>query len=166
MKAPPLAERERPGLTVTLTGPRDLEHCHSCGRPGTLEAGERDELLRWIECDPWDRHDHASPIVVLCPPCGSRLIEPHPRLYVQLLPCEPRAGAIPLCIGCRHLDGVRCASPLARINGGPGMSIKAPKPMMAHVCRSPRSQSGFVKLYRAWPRECTGRETLDLVPNA
>ena len=165
-KVPPLAEREQPGLSESLTGPRDLQYCQSCACVGILDHPSGTGLQRWIECDPWDRHDERSPVVILCPSCSRRLIEPHPRLYVALAPMEPRPGAMPICIGCPHLDGVRCGCPLARINGGPGMAVKAPRPTMMHVCRSPRSQSGFVKLYSAWPRACTGRETLALVPNA
>jgi len=57
---------------------------------------------------------------------------------------------------CKHRDGVRCTNPEAQINGGLGLKIKAGG-SYAHVCRSPRSQSGWMYL-GAPATECSGRE--------
>ena len=166
-KIPPLADRQRPGLSETLPfRVMGLTACWNCGTAGELLGIDDEGLRRWVEADPWDRYDERSPVVILCGRCSDRLIDRHPRLYAPLAPMEPRPGAMPLCIGCHHLDGARCACPLALINGGPGMAVHAPRPTMMHVCRSPRSLSGFVKIYSAWPSRCAGRETLALVPDA
>jgi hypothetical protein len=155
-RIPPLVERERPGLSDTLPHRAlGLRGCWSCGQLAAL-----DDLQRWIESDPWDRRDVGtlSPIIVLCAACSKRHIEPHPRLYAPLGPREPRPGAVPLCVGCLHHDGVRCASPRARVNGGPGLRLIGRKPTVMHICRSPRSRSGWFTDYHSWPHTCDGRE--------
>src|SRR5688572_33178922 len=91
---PPLVEREKPGLSETLTAPKSPDRCQSCGAPEPTPNGNVDATIqrfgltglleRWMECDPWDRDTHV--VVVLCQRCSARLISPHPRLYKALPP--------------------------------------------------------------------------------
>lgn len=139
---PPLAERLEPGLSETLTGPKDPRRCQACG----FEVGPpRNDvervvrfhayLSRWIECDAWDRHDENSPVVVLCEPCSKKLIESHPRLYVDLWPDTPRPGCMPICVDCTHRSGVSCTHPRAKANGGEAVLLKFKHPpTRAHLC--------------------------------
>lgn len=149
---------EWPRLSETLTHPRSLYTCQACGRSGADEA----TFSRWMEHDAQDKPEPI--VVVLCRPCAAKLIEPHPRLYKQLSPNEPMPGAMPICDGCKHRDWTRCHNPLAQINGGPGLTMKFPKPSSVHVCRSPRSQSGWIHHYPGPVTECSGLEVDDAAP--
>ena len=60
------------------------------------------------------------------------MIEPHPRLYSQLLTDELMPGAMPLCADCLFRQGLRCASPDARFNGGEGI-VFVPPPSSIHL---------------------------------
>ena len=137
-----------PRLSDELTGPVDPEHCQSCG----FDA----DLTRWREHD--DRDQPESIVVVLCRRCADRLIEPHPRLYAALADAEPHTGSMRICIPCRYRDGVLCAHPSAKANGGPGVVLTIAKPTRMHILRSPRRLSGWMTM---WPREasaCAQRE--------
>lgn len=137
---PPLAERERPGLSETLTGPKAPDRCQACGAgprpPRTdvdLVAQRFSPLPRWLECDAWDQKTHT--VVVLCEPCGTRLIDPHPRLYHPLPADQPHPGCMPICLDCTHREGVRCTHPQAKANRGTGVMLhfRTP-PAQMHLC--------------------------------
>lgn len=146
-------------LSETLTRPKHPEVCQSCGdlAPPRPDAGVpgRDLpaavlLRRWREHDMADRPTAA--VVVLCPGCSRKLIDPHPRLYAELGWCEPDPGSMPMCGPCRHRDGTACR--MATGHGGPGLELMVTEPTSVHLCRVPRSKSGWVKVWPAWPRSC------------
>lgn len=156
---PPLAEREKPGLSVTLTGPIAPDRCRACGAPHVAAV----PLARWVECDAWDRP--TTTVVVLCRRCSDRLIEPHARLYHPLGKREPHAGAMSVCLQCAHRAGTSCRSPLAKFNGGPGLDYgwkdgKRPETVVAY-CRP-----GGCRRITLWPgrvETCSGRAVAQLV---
>jgi chromosome partitioning protein len=138
-----------PKLSETLGGTKAPDRCQSCG-------------AMWADLERWREHDESdlptNIVVVLCIPCGERLIGPHPRLYSRL-DFEHHPGSMEICILCRHREGVSC--PMARFNGGPGVGI-APAPSKFHVRSSVKALSG-VRLSWREAESCTGREVLALV---
>lgn len=122
-----------PQLSEQLTGPKRPGVCQSCGGAG-------DD--RWRECD--DRDGFTAIVVILCTPCASRLIEPHPRLYAQLQRHEPFPGTHDLCLPCLHRDGTICR--MSRAHGGEGLVLAA-HAMRGIVCSRGR---GGGKTYRLW----------------
>lgn len=157
-----------PRLSERLTGPRDRHHCQACGAANRLRTkselssgpGSRhlDNVTGWIE---HDHNDTPEPIVVfLCCECATRLIEPHVRLYRELEKNAPMPGAMPLCDNCRHRDGVRCANPQAKINGGPGLKVKQAPPSRGFwdSTRNGRRVGGQFCIYTAPPSACNGHE--------
>lgn len=149
---PPLSVRRNPGLSVTLPYAPNPTRCQSCGEHA---AGD---LVRWIEGDPWDQPTDV--IVVLCRPCGDRLIEPHWRLYRKLERNEPRTGCMGICVRCTWRRGTRCSHPDAKPNGGPGLEIGIARPTRMHVYCSGRGgarRSGWVTDWPEPARSCAGR---------
>ena len=153
-----------PRLSTQLDGPRDPGHCQSCGAAGSLDpmalSAGSPSLVAWQE---HDGNDQPQPVyVVLCRPCGDRLVDRHPRLYRPCPPWEPMPGVMGLCGSCRHRDGTRCASPAAKANGGEGLVIAFPQPTRVHVLRRGKgARSGWENWYSGPPRGCTGRESID-----
>lgn len=130
----------------------DGERCQLCGRLGVLDAS----LHLWVECD--DRDVPTAALLVCCGACEKREIEPHPRLYQRVANNEPRPGAMVQCAGCRFLEAIplrRCAHPQLKANGGPGLVLRAPKPIRAFLCGT-----GLGGLHTLYPKPpvCTGRE--------
>jgi hypothetical protein len=157
--APTLAERMAAGLSATLPFPRRPDTCQACGLVANALA--QGDLTVWVECDPWDRATTPPVYVVLCRRCSTRLIDPHPRLYMGRDVRAPNLGAMALCTDCALRSGLDCGAALARQNGGAGMAITyATAPVFAHVSVSPRSASGFRTLYREPPTACDGYEAL------
>lgn len=164
-KFPPLAERQRPGLSHTLPYPRAWNVCQGCGAVGhedpkqTADWSGLVQLRRWLECNEWD--EPTPVVVVLCARCEKREIDRHARLYLQLPIHEPHPGAMPLCEGCAHLEGLACRAPLAKINGGPGLVITHPKPAIMHIlCARGRggNRGGWLREYSGPATACSGRE--------
>lgn len=60
-----------------------------------------------------------------------------PRLSesLQLSKYQPWPGCMEICIDCRHRDGVRCAHPDAKANGGTGVLLTIEPPIHARVQR-------------------------------
>jgi hypothetical protein len=140
--APPLSERQKPGLSETLPHERHPEVCQGCGK--------RDSVwTRWEECDPFDRP--SGVVVVLCAGCSERLVGPHARLYVRLDPGVPRPGAMALCAACQHREELRCRHPDLKANGGRGLAIHAPR-VIGIMCGG-----GCQPIRDGIPRECRGR---------
>ncbi len=137
-----------PRLSETLTGPRHPQRCQCCGCDETL--------TRWIECDRADEPTHVA--VVLCRPCGHRLIEPHPRLYIATESAVPIPGCMALCVDCRHRDGVVCLHPGQKRLGGQGLAIHCPQPIGIACSRG--KGGGCRRLYSpgAVPTKCEGCE--------
>jgi hypothetical protein len=166
-EVPPLEERRKPGLSEILRGEKSPDCCQSCGRNHTKE----NPLSRWQECDEWDKKTKV--VVVLCESCSGLYIERSPRLYHRLDSRSPFPGAMGICIDCKFREGVSCLSPLFA-GERPHIKVKtiadppelltylaisyAETPVYAHVCRSPRSASGFMTLYRGPALECSGKE--------
>lgn len=166
---PPLVERKKPPLSATLPYVPHPHICQSCGATEEDSSTTYEQLLksrgaivpfqRWKECDEWDKP--TATVVILCPKCSKKLIDPHPRLYIPLSLFEPFPGVMELCVGCRLRDRVACMSPLAKHNGGPGMKIDFPEPVVAHLNRGAGGRSGFEKLYTKEPTACAGRELVE-----
>lgn len=154
MKMPPLAERQQPGLSVTLTHLKSAVTCQSCGIAGT--AG----LQRWRECDEWDKPTRS--IVVLCDRCTKKLINAHPRLYVQLDLNEPAPGCMPLCVGCIHRDGNDCTHADLKANGGEGLTLTFPHPTVMFITCTPRRFGGNHRIYPGPVSACKGRRIMRL----
>lgn len=153
---PPLAERRKPGLSVTLDGPRDPRRCQACGARHT----EIRPLERWLEHDEWDRVPVKPAVVVLCSMCSRRLIDPHPRLYRQLADGESFPGCMGICVRCAFREGVACGCPEAKVNGGPGVKVEwTEAPIYAHVdgVRNGRRYGETRWLFSGPPIRCSGR---------
>lgn len=148
-KAPP---KPWPKLSESLRSfPARPDQCRACGCPA--------DLTHWRECD---EDDAPGPVVVtLCQPCADRIVGPHPRLYVELAHREPFPASMLLCLNCRHRDGGRCACPMARFNGGPGMKIDAPSHTIFFKLSVP-GESGPRTFYGE-STACAGREASDAV---
>lgn len=145
---PPIEERRKPGLSVTLTFPRRLDACQACGR-------EMFELRRWQECD---ENDKPTPVLVmLCERCEKRLINAHPRLYRQIDKWAPWPGAMELCVGCKFLDALACRSPLLKANGGAGLPVTPGASDDVHLNYG-GGRGEFKKMYHSPPSKCDGRE--------
>lgn len=116
-----------PRLSKTLPAFSSLGVCQRCGTPGV----PGDSIARWQEHDDQDRPE---PIIIcLCTRCSDKIIEPHPRLYNRLQPCEPWPGAMQICRDCKLRQGTRCTSPEAKYNGGPGVMIQIERPTIAFL---------------------------------
>ena len=151
---PPLADRQRPGLSETLIGPKDPRVCQSCATPN--HPGN--PLARWLEHDPNDTLPPKPVVVVLCARCSGRLIEPHPRLYRPVDNGAPFPGCMGVCVTCRFRDGVACTNPLAKLNGGPGLAMTWEKPpVSAHLCYG-GGRSEFKTIFSGPVKSCSGRE--------
>ena len=136
----PLEVKSRwPKLSKTLKGPRRPNACQGCST--CIDVRPIAELIRWVECDDNDRETRT--VVVLCQKCSDERIEKHPRLYREMSQVEPFPGAMPICMHCTHRSGLECTSEEAAINGGPGLAYE-PMPSRVHLCRVPRSKSGWV----------------------
>lgn len=149
MKTPPLAERERPGLSETLPGPVHPHVCQSCGAEGLGLDGDHEALTRWRECDAWDKP--TMRVVVLCLRCSKKLIDKHPRLYISLQQAEPFPGSMEICVPCKHRDGVSCKCPIAKHNGGSGMRIDGGRAISAFLC-----PGGLSRMWTSPPTDCWG----------
>lgn len=151
-RSPRLRRLPWPMLSKDLIHMRDPGVCQSCGARADLGA----ELKRWREHDDQDRP--TLTIVVLCDRC-ERIVAPHPRLYDPLDQHAPDPGSMPVCVDCRHRDGLRCLHPDATANGGPGVDLRYPTPHGAHILFGGRGQrrGDVVTLYLG-PVECMGRE--------
>lgn len=154
-----------PRLSQTLRGPRDLQHCQACGTRGQLPGAEPPALLA-VELQVWREHDDQDKpeplFLVLCGDCAGRRIEKHPRLYAEVDFRSPEPGVMPVCVLCRHREGFRCANPIAKANGGPGLRLDFPTPLEGFIDYSTGPKGGrraghrFVS-YRG-PVTCAGRE--------
>jgi hypothetical protein len=164
---PPLAARQRPGLTETL--PLFWRHptrCQACGRD--VPADGAPPAARWSECDAWDRKQTPAVLLVLCAECSDELVDPHPRMYLEVYARAPVTGAMALCVDCRHRghrgDPLRCAHPDAPANGGAGLAVTIEPPHTGHICGRGRHGPGcrtFVH-YPTPATACAGREAPDV----
>lgn len=146
---PSLAERQKPGLSVTLPGSVRPDTCQACA----LNDARMLDVFR-----EYDEHDRPTAArVMLCRPCAQRLVEPHARIYEQLTTNGPHPGAMAICTGCVRRSALACTHPDLTTNGGAGLMLTLAKPTRMHLCRSPRSTSGFVDVYYSPPSACAGR---------
>lgn len=148
---PPVAEREKAGLSDTLTYPRVVNRCQSCGLEGLIGS----DLSGFQEHDPNDRPMHR--LVLLCESCEKRHIDAHPRLYRKMPPNTPWPGAMTICLGCRFSVNLDCTSKLLRANGGPGLPVYIEAPIRAHVNYG-GGRGEFMSIYKSPATECDGRE--------
>ena len=136
-----------PKLSESLGGPRDLFICQSCG---TTDQ----ELTRWRECN--ENDEPTRVVVMLCDACTDRLVQKHPRLYIEMDPYEPLPGSMGCCFrDCVHRDGLTCMNPKQRHLGGLGLRIAFPTPTIAFVdgVRNGKRAGWSEKWYHA-PPEC------------
>lgn len=142
----------------------DLPHrepgvCSRCGERGMvlLDGGGSTALpTHYLWREHGDADEPETRFVELCTACADAVIEPHPRLYARMAVNAPAIGAMPLCLGCRHRDGLRCANPLAIPNGGPGMPIDIDPPGTMHVNRGGGGRNYWTKVYFRPARSCGG----------
>lgn len=148
MPKPPPPTKPWPRLSDELTHDRNPCTCQACGMAVAPTAREV-----WIECDHDDQPTNI--VVVLCPRCARRVIEPHPRLYRQMDTNAPHPGTMLLCYACVNRHGLECVHPDAKTNGGPGMAMVIDPPFTGHVTCSPRSKSYN---FTTWPKQATACE--------
>lgn len=151
-----------PRLSHDLPHPRHPEICQACGEGNTGPTDtEYWTLHRWREHDQQDRPEPI--VIVLCTPCSDRLIERHPRLYDKLDNCQPIPGAMHLCVGCQHRDGLACRQPDLTANGGMGLQITYPKPSVIFMdgTRGGKRCGWTVTRYNGLPMACAGMEDID-----
>ena len=136
-----------PKLSETLPGKTPGE-CQRCAAAAALTY--------WQEHDEQDQPLRA--FVVLCQPCADKIIEPHPRLYRELPAVQPMPGVMPICLDCVHRTELSCTCPAAMFNGGPrpGLTFEPPGQMI-HVCRAPRSKSGWIYCAPGPVTACSGK---------
>lgn len=140
-----------PKLSETLTGPRDPDHCQSCGEWGDAQP--------WCECDEKDTPTETH--LMLCSECAEKIIEKHPRLYLDRHRNAPIPGAMQLCVDCIHRDALRCACPDAHRNGGCGIKIEHAEPSVIFMDGTKGGRRcGWTEMrYGCPPKSCSGRET-------
>lgn len=147
MPNPKLSERT-PRLSASLNPFVSRSKCQRCGTTNNVQG--------WIE---HDHRDKPEPFYVfLCPRCSNELIDPHPRLYSQVMPNAPHPGIMDICADCKWRVGSLCTSRVAMFNGGPapGLAIKIPEPASAFV-DGPKFR-GRVALYHSPATDCSGKE--------
>jgi hypothetical protein len=168
------AEKEKfPRLSVTLEHPRQPDTCQSCGRKpdglGMNEESARLWLERWIEHNDNDgpgnrvagRADLALIIVVLCPSCSRRIIEPHPRLYSRMDRNKPWPGSMMhLCLDCKFRDGLTCTHPDSKLNGGDGLMMNVAQPVRGFVDARKPGYSGRFEHWSSPAKSCAGKATV------
>lgn len=141
-----------PKLSGTLKPAVDLSRCQNCNSNVFVS--------RWREHD--DKDISTQTIVLLCKNCSDKLIEPHPRLYSRMDKDEPLPGSMPICIGCKWHEIVRCKNPKSFVNGGAGLTLTFPTPACAFVDgRDPKTGKRFgrrVITYIGPVSACEGRE--------
>ena len=151
-----------PKLSEQLTRPRAPGVCGSCGEielsPGSYAPARAEPApvphRRWRECDEFDRP--TATVVVLCGLCSEKLIDPHPRLYHDILGFTPFPGTCPVCSDCPHRRGLDCTR--AKLNGGPGVEMISPEPARVHIHRRGKgARSGWEEIYPGWPIDCSGK---------
>lgn len=142
-------------LIDELAGRRHPRVCSRCDGPRSAREMDR---LRYLEKD--DDSDRPR-AVVLCERCAADL-QSDVRLEWQLqelVDNKPYPGTLELCNGCAYLDGLDCRSPLASLNGGPG--IQFPDVTGTAVWVETRGPLGHrIKILReTWSKAkvCTGR---------
>ena len=127
----------------------DPSWCQSCGKT--------EGLTPWQECDNQDQPENI--FVFLCAGCSDKLIEDHPRLYVERSETgEVLPGCMDVCSGCVHQSGTSCISPDSITRGGEGITFEPP-PQIMHICRSPRSKSGWMTIQTEPVVRCSGKTT-------
>lgn len=157
---PRLSETLPHEACVTSDG---IAWCQRCETEGELDV----EIRRWQEHDGNDRPEPRY--VLLCGPCGDRIVDPHPRLYRKLGQHEPAPGAMPICAACvyQHLqEHLGCGHPDLKANGGPGLQLTFPRPTEAFVdgVRGGR-RTGWRETWYSGPvTRCVGRAVPEQAP--
>jgi hypothetical protein len=129
-----------------------LAHCHVCGGSERLHS-----LLLWREHDARDKPiPGTGGLVVVCDSKAcEKVIEDHPRLYVQDRLGAP--GHFPeLCGDCRYRKGWDCTHPDLKANGGQGLSVQLGGGMHAIICR--RGRGGGCSTPTRTALRCAGHE--------
>lgn len=101
-------------------GPRSPRLCMRCA---AVRSARELDRFRYLDQD--DESDRPR-AVVLCEGCASALAGTDIRFEAQLLPLvdnKPYPGTLEVCLGCEYRDGLDCRSPLAALNGGPGIQF-------------------------------------------
>ncbi len=144
-------------LVDELVGRRHPRVCSRCDGPRSARELDR---FRYLEKD--DDSDRPRAIV-LCERCAADL-QSDVRLewqFQELVDNKPYPGTLELCNGCAYLDGLDCRSPLAAMNGGPGIRIDASATAVWVETRGPLGKR--IKLLReTWSKAtgCDGRRAV------
>ena len=152
---PPDRIVETDGVGVALMAVK----CAWCG------ANKGEQAVLWQECDHNDQPE--AKYLFLCQPCSDQLIEPHVRLYSQINKWAPAAGAMRLCLDCRHRTGTTCKSPKALFNGGTqGLAIDTGPVTQAFVdgVRNGRRTGWREVFYSGPPKSCAGWQAIEFQP--
>lgn len=148
---PPDLNKDTPRLSQL---PRNI-FMDRLGQLVCAKCGGVHDLQRWQEHNHFDQPE--AKIVVLCAWCSKEIIEPHPRLYRQLMRQEFVPGSSQVCVDCKWQDHLGCNSPVAKFNGGPGMEY-TPSPQRCHFYFGGRRGGMWTAIEAVTIKECTGKE--------
>lgn len=144
-------ESDWPRLSETL-------HYYHPDRCAACNVGPTPDLQLWQEHSRID--EPQVRYVILCRACSDKIVDPHPRLYRQISRNTPAPGAMMICADCTKRTRLHC--PVAKANGGPGMTIIADQPLTAFMdgADSKGRRRGWVaKLYSRPPSNCSAKTT-------
>jgi hypothetical protein len=113
----------------------------------------------FTECDDKDITEEGNIIVVCKSKDCNKLIDNHPRLYIQVPWGLGKPGHLMLagCSDCKYRDNGSCTHPNLIANGGNGLEISYNKPIMnVHLSFSDGS-GGWHKLGEVFT-DCKGKE--------
>lgn len=149
-----LLDREpSPSILDDLKADAHPAFCSWCGERRTFVELHRYRFL--------GRDERETP-VVLCGFCEASLqSDPRRTHLVPLVDAEPLPGIDPLCIACCHRRGLRCGSPLAKLNGGPGIKFHGQRQVVSSIVRlDPWTRDRHVERREEWkPADwCDGRQ--------
>lgn len=130
-------------------------HPHFCSWCGIRKTFSELGRYRYLGHD-----DRATP-VCLCGDCNTLLAEDNRRdQLTHLADHEPWPGVDILCSQCTYRRGLRCTSPLAKLNGGPGIHFDGGRPSVFTISLRDHSTGEYRRERQAlWtPRtNCDGR---------
>lgn len=110
--------------------PEKFETCWVCGKT----YSDICELKMYVECDENDECEEGNCILICKSEECIRVLEEHPRLYMEIAWGGIAPGAfILLCSDCTFRDGFRCTHSDLKANGGEGLQVWSRNLFGAHV---------------------------------
>ncbi len=120
--------------TLTKYPLTTFKRCQICGYESKYD--DICEFRMWVECDDNDNLEEDN-IIVLSKNCNCvKLLENHPRLYMEV----PWAGDKPgrfmlICDDCSYRNNGKCSHSDLKENGGTGLEVTyRSSPILARVC--------------------------------